>query len=125
MLVPQLYLNGKCVKAIEVYKKAFNTKVDNIMFDTEKEPEKFVIHAEMHIHAQRVMLSDWGGNISNTTDTAMQLVVIFNTEEELKQAYEIIKPNSKTIIPLAPTFYSPLMADFLDEFGVRWCFMVK
>ncbi len=43
-------------------KKAFHTKLDSIIYDSEKEPEKFVIHAEMHIHGQKVMLSDWGGN---------------------------------------------------------------
>lgn len=124
MLVPQLYLNENCSEAIRIYEKAFDTKVDSVMYDSEQEPNQFVVHAEMHIHGQRVMLSDWGGNKALTVDTAQQLVVIFDNEETLKSAYNIIKPDSKTIIELGPTFYSDCLVDFLDKFGVRWCFMV-
>ncbi|OMD17296.1 hypothetical protein BJP50_16245 [Paenibacillus odorifer] len=60
-LVPQLYLNGACSDAIELYKKTFRTETDSIMYDTQKDPEKFVIHAEMHILGTRLMLSDFGG----------------------------------------------------------------
>lgn len=124
MIVPQLYLNEGCYEAIEIYEKAFHTKLDSIVYDPEKEPEKFVIHAEMHIHGQRVMLSDWGGNKNLSIDSALQIVVIFNNENGLKEAYEIMKTGSQTIIPMAPTFYSTCLVDFLDKFGVRWCFMI-
>ena len=124
MIVPQLYLNEGCCEAIEIYEKAFHTKLDSIVYDPEKEPNKFVIHAEMHIHGQRVMLSDWGGNKDLSIDSALQIVVIFDNENELKEAYEIMKTGSQTIIPMAPTFYSTCLVDFLDKFGVRWCFMI-
>ncbi|WHX50928.1 hypothetical protein QNH46_09925 [Paenibacillus woosongensis] len=35
MLVLQLYLNGACSEAIELYKKTFGSEVDNIMYDPE------------------------------------------------------------------------------------------
>lgn len=34
MVVPQLYLNGCCYEAMELYQKAFHTKVDSIMHST-------------------------------------------------------------------------------------------
>jgi PhnB protein len=61
MIVPQLYLNERCCEAMEIYKRALQAELDSILYDPERKPEKFVIHAEMHIHGQRVMLSDWGG----------------------------------------------------------------
>ncbi|WP_410767909.1 VOC family protein [Fontibacillus sp. BL9] len=124
MLVPQLYLNGDCCDAIELYKKAFNTDTDSMMLDPEKEPEKFVVHAEMHILGQRVMLSDFGGTAPCSSDSVMELVAIFETEEVLKEAYAIMNGESTTITPIGPVFFSPCMVQFVDKFGVRWCFMI-
>lgn len=56
MLVQQLYLNGRCCEAVELYQKAFDAKTDSIMFDPRKEPDKYVIHAEMHILGTRINL---------------------------------------------------------------------
>lgn len=124
MLVPQLYLNGKCQEAIETYKKAFNSETNSIMFDSEKEPVKFVIHAEMHILGTRIMLSDFGGTKELTADSTMEIVAIFENEEILREAYQIMNEDSKTITPIGPIFFSSCLVSFIDKFGVRWCFMV-
>ncbi|WP_410511525.1 hypothetical protein PaeBR_15770 [Paenibacillus sp. BR2-3] len=124
MLVPQLYLNGTCCEAIDLYKKAFNTDTDSIMYDSQKEPEKFVIHAEMHILGTRLMLSDFGGTKELTADSTMEIVAIFENEEVLREAYHKMNDDSKTITPIGPIFFSPCLVQFIDKFGVRWCFMV-
>lgn len=124
MLIPQLYLNGSCSEAIERYKEAFKAEVDSILYDEEKKPEKFVIHAEMHIHEQRVMLSDWGGNKNLSPDSAIQLVITYTSKDELKKTYSILKEGSQTIIDMGPTFYSTCLVDFVDKYGVRWCLMI-
>ena len=124
MLVPQLYLNGNCCEAIELYKRAFNTEIDSIMYDSQKEPEKFVIHAEMHILGTRLMLSDFGGTKDLSAESTMEIVSIFENEEVLREAYQIINDGSKTITPIGPIFFSSCLVQFIDKFGVRWCFMV-
>ncbi|MFF2018412.1 hypothetical protein [Paenibacillus sp. NPDC058177] len=124
MLVPQLYLNGACSEAVELYKKAFKSEIDSIMYDSEKEPEKFVIHAEMHILGTRVMLSDFGGTNESSVDSTMEIVSVFENEEVLREAYQIMNDGSKTINPMGPIFFSDCLVSFVDKFGVRWCFMV-
>lgn len=124
MLVPQLYLNGACSEAIDVYKKAFKTEIDSIMFDSEKEPGKFVIHAEMHILGTRLMLSDFGGTTESSTDSTMEIVAVFENEGVLREAYQVLNDGSKTITPIGPIFFSQCLVSFVDKFGVRWCFMV-
>lgn len=124
MLVPQLYLNGACSEAIDLYEAAFNTRVDSIMYDSEREPEKYVIHAEMHILGSRIMLSDFGGTCESSADATMEIVAIFENEANLNKAYQFLQDESKTITPLGATFYSPCLVQFIDKFGVRWCFMV-
>ncbi len=124
MLVPQLYLNGNCGPAIALYTKAFNTDTDSIMFDPEKEPGTFVIHAEMHILGQRVMLSDYGGTAPGSPESTMEWVAIFESEEALREAYLIMNEESTTITPIGSVSFSSCMVQFVDKFGVRWCFML-
>ncbi|WP_379138809.1 VOC family protein [Paenibacillus sp. sgz500958] len=124
MLVPQLYLNGACCEALELYQVAFNTVTDSIMFDPQQEPEKYVIHAEMHILGTRIMLSDFGGTRESSADATMEIVAIFENDEVLRRAYQILLKESKTITPIGPTFYSSCLVQFIDKFGVRWCFMI-
>ncbi|MEK4462829.1 MULTISPECIES: glyoxalase/bleomycin resistance/extradiol dioxygenase family protein [Paenibacillus] len=124
MLVPQLYLNGACSEAIELYKKVFKSETDSIIHDSGKEPEKFVIHAEIHILGTRLMLSDFGGTNESSVDSTMEIVAVFENEEVLREAYQVINDGSKTITPIGPIFFSDCLVSFVDKFGVRWCFMV-
>ena len=45
-------------------------------------------------------------------------------EDKVKQAFETLKEGSEIIVPLGPCEFSPLMTDFIDRFGVRWCIFV-
>jgi len=127
MLVPHLHFNGFCEDAIQLYEKAFNTKVDSILFskDISGDPDDSGIgHAEMHIHGQRVMMNDRFGNKGNQTDVSIQMVLIFSTKERLLESYGLIREGITIIDPLQKVFYSPLVTVFIDKFGIQWCFMV-
>ncbi len=124
MLIPHLHLNGRCREALAFYEKAFFTKTDLIQYISDTQPEKGVVHAEIHIHGQRVMLNDRGGNKDFLIESGMQMVVIFGSVKELKDTYQLMGEDSITIDPIQETFYSPCVVGFLDKFGVRWSFMV-
>jgi len=117
MLVPHLYLNGKCEEAISQYIKAFGAEVKVMIPYPEEEHKKGVRHSEIYIHGQRMMLND-------TDFGAPTLVVIYNNAEDLKKSYEIMKEGSQTIAPMQATDYTPCAVEFLDKFGVKWGFMV-
>ncbi len=70
------------------------------------------------------MLNDHGGNKDLLPEAAIQLVVIFDSIQELRNAYQIMSEDSITIDEMQETFYSPCVVGFLDKFGVRWGFMV-
>jgi PhnB protein len=124
MLVPHLYLDGRCSDAIAFYEKAFNTKAYFVQYNSDGEPESGVLHSEMHIHGQRVMMNDRGVDNDYSKEPPIQLVMVFADEKELKDAYQVISVDSTTVIPIGPTFYSPCVVCFLDKFGISWCFMV-
>lgn len=85
MLVPHLYLNGKCEEAISQYVKAFGAEVKVLIRHSEDEPQKGILHAEIYIHGQRVMLNDIGGNNDYTQRAPTELVVIYDSVEDLKK----------------------------------------
>jgi PhnB protein len=59
------------------------------------------------------------------TSLSLSLTVTFDTKEEVKQAYDILKEGSTTIYPLQSTTYSSCMVVFVDKFGFRWGLMTE
>lgn len=122
MLVTHVYFNGHCKDAIELYVKAFNADIKTIMYRPEQ--DNFIIHAEIFIHDQLLMLNDFGDNDGYSKSGGYQLTVKFDNEDELKDAYLVLKDGSITIFPMKATDYSPCVVRFVDKFDVRWAFWV-
>ena len=125
MLVPHLYLNGKCEEAITLYVKALGAEVRLLLYNDENNPEKGVMHAEIYMHGQRVMCNDVSADNVDTGRGTVELVLIYDSVAELKNAYEIMKEGSRTISPMEETFYSPCVVEFRDRFDIPWAFMVE
>jgi len=134
MLIPHLHFCGDCKAAIALYEKAFDTKVEEyVTFDdySRNDPEscandKQIAHARMIIHGQALMLNDRDDfdNKDKSLNSAPHLIVQFASKEELLACYEHFKDNGRIIDPFVTTFYSALVGNFMDEFGVLWGFMV-
>ncbi len=120
MLATHLYFNGQCREAIELYVKAFNATIKTIM--TNPGQEELVIHAEILIHNQLLMLNDFGDKDGYSKSGGYQLAVSFDSEDDLKNAYSVMKDGSTTISPMQAADYSPCVVRFVDKFDVRWGF---
>ncbi|WP_097026979.1 hypothetical protein [Clostridium peptidivorans] len=55
----------------------------------------------------------------------VQLVVTFENEVELKNAFEILKDEPKVVSPMKATDFTPCTVGFWDKYGIRWGFMVQ
>lgn len=122
MLATHIYFNGQCKEAIELYVKAFNATIKTIMQKSGQ--EELVIHAEIYIHNQLLMLNDFGDNDGYSKSGGYQLAVSFDNEDDLKKAYSVLKDGSTTISPMQATDYSTCVVRFIDKFDVRWAFWV-
>ena len=121
MLVTHFHFGGRCDEAIKLYEMAFGTKIDFI----DRNETGGVIHSEMHIHGQRVMMNDnYGKKEINSEDFSIQMVPIFKTKEHLLKCYEILKSEAVSISSPEKTFFSPLCASVTDKFGIKWGLMV-
>lgn len=120
MFCTHIYFNGNCREAIELYKKAFSAEVLTIIPNSTPGKENEVIHSEIRIHDQTLMLNDFGDNEGITKSSGFQLVVQFQSVEQLEESYSILSENSIIIFPKQPTDYSECVVRFIDKFGVTW-----
>ena len=132
MIIPHLHFCGDCEKAITLYEKAFNTKVDEIVRNQDYDPEKYngdsqIAHANMKIHEQTIFLNDNDMLVdkNNPNSFPVHIIVYFKTTEELLACYEILKNDSIETHPFVKTSYSALVGNFTDKFGMLWGFMVE
>ena len=121
MLTTHIYLNGNSKEAIEMYKSALNATVKTLLEDSDSH---LVVHAEIVIHDELLMLNDFGDNDGISKPGGYQLCVRFTNEDDLKNAYSVMQFESITVSPMQPTNYSPRTIRFIDKFDVRWAFWV-
>jgi PhnB protein len=68
------------------------------------------------------------GTKFNCSDTQEKIVagnmILFNvfmeTEDEVRNAFEILKIDGNVIIDLGPQFFSKLYGSVVDKFGIKW-----
>ena len=124
MLIPHLHFYGDCKKAINLYEKAFNTKVEDIDYSD----NNLINHARMKIHEQTVFLND-NDAMFNIKDMSINypvhIIIYFQTAEELLACYNILKDYGTDSYQFVKTPYSELVGNFKDKFGMLWGFMVS
>ena len=129
MLIPCLHFCGDCEEAIALYEKAFGTKAEIVIRNSEYSPDEYpnneIAHAVMNIYGQKVFLNDRFGNKNKTMDCAVRLLVMFESVEELLTCYDFFKADSIIVDPFEELSYSKLSGLFIDKFGVQWGFMVE
>lgn len=135
IITPNFNFAGRCEEAVALYQKAFNAKVGCLLrysaankSDWDRtlipEQENYIYHAELFIGGQRIMMCD-NMDVDLVKSTALSLTVTFDTKDEVKQAYDILREDSDTIYQMQSTTYSSCMVVFIDKFGFRWGLMTE
>jgi PhnB protein len=119
-----IYFNGNCREAVELYKKASCVKVITVMANPEIGKENEIIHSEIEIHDQKLMLNDFGDNEGITQASGYQLVIQFQSIDELEEMYSVLSKDGKIISPKQPTDYSECVVRLKDKFGIPWALWV-
>lgn len=118
----QVYVKGS-QEAVELYLKAFNGTLGYNV----KSPDGTFYHSEIDICGHILAVAEANDSMDKgTTGNTMQFCFHYGegNEEQVKQAYETLKEDSEILFPLGPCEFSPLCADFIDKYGVRWCLFI-
>lgn len=118
----QAYVRGSD-RAAEHYQKAF----DASLVSSRLNEDGTYYHAELDIYGQILALSEADVDAGKlVTGDSMQFCLHFSEWEEtlVRKAYDVLKEGAYILHPLGACDFSPLMADLIDQFGVRWCLFV-
>lgn len=118
----QAYVKGSR-EAVELYINAFNATLGYNV----KSPDGTFYHSELDICGHTLAVAEANDGMDDRiTGNTMQFCLHYGegNEDMVQQAYEILKEGSKILFPLGSCEFSPLCADFIDKFGIRWCLFV-
>lgn len=114
-------------EAVALYLKAFDAELISSYLNS----DGTYYHSEIDIQGEILAVSERNmGNGTTDSETltgnTMQFCLHYGdgNEEAVRKAYDVLKADAKILVPLAPCDYSPLMADFIDKFGIRWCLFI-
>jgi len=116
----QIFVKGSD-KALAFYQNLFDANV----ICSYPNPDRTLMHSELDVYGQIMMVSELLEESAITGNTMMFCLHFGEgTEDTVKRIYDALKDEAKIISPLGPCTYSPLEADLIDKFGVRWCIFV-
>jgi PhnB protein len=135
---PIMIFAGQASGAIELYVKAFGAVVKEKLLVSDANPKDWqgraeemhlVYHSQIKIGRQVVMIADDADaardGVVPITGNAfkIELLVQFNSDDELKTAYDILTEGGTVTSPLESQTYCSLTCALVDKFGGRWQLM--
>ena len=131
MVTPCIHFNGNCDEAINFYKDALAAQVNGINYakdappgsGMDELPPNFVMHSDIVICGTSFSLTD--GAEVDVSGESVSFLIEFDTEDEVRAAYNKLVVGGRVVEALAPVFWSALYGYVIDRFGVNWQVMVR
>jgi PhnB protein len=129
-LIPYINLPGNAEEAMNFYRGVFGGKTE-IMRWSEMPPnpempvsdawQNKVMHGSLSIREDvTIYLSDsWEEGKVNFGNNVF-LHVEFDTEDELRKAFDALSAGGKVNMPVDKTFWGAVYGDLADKFGIFW-----
>jgi len=130
---------GQTAQAMTLYEKAFGARVKerltysdmnpaDAITEVKDEHKDFIGYSELVIGGQVIPLYDDSNAAENSTAVSgnvclTDLLVHFDSDDELKEAYDILSEGATIIAPLYTQTYCSLTCALIDKFGGRWQLM--
>ncbi|SHH47603.1 PhnB protein [Sporobacter termitidis DSM 10068] len=124
-----LYFPGNCLEAADFYADAFKTDTPKVLTYGDAPGgggavpdamKKRVLHAEIKIAGDAVMLSDAPPDRSVTVGDNISVVVTLETADHVKAAFDKLKAGGEVVMEIQETFFSKCYAYVIDKYGVGW-----
>jgi len=138
-VTPIMIFTGQANQAIKLYEKAFGAEVKVKLLFSDMHPDDWqckdeekgmIAHSEIKIGSHIVMLADDATNLSGEAEQTkpsksfvIDLLVNFDSDDELKAAYEVLSKGATITEPMCSTTYCSSCVSLIDKFGGRWQLM--
>jgi PhnB protein len=103
------------VDAVELYQQVFGLELGYHV----KNPDGSFYHSELLRNGEN-FLSVVEASRDHADESLVQLGYEFDSAEEVKQAYDLLKEGGKIDMPIGELPWSPCAASVVDRFGIWW-----
>ncbi len=128
-----LFFYGRCEDALEYYKQHLGAEVSFLMrFSDAPEslPENMVpvglenkiMHAQFKVANTEIFASD--GCSADEQSSGFSIALTLAEKSEAERIFNALADGGKILMPLTPTFWSPLYGQVQDKFGINWMVML-
>ncbi len=128
-----LFFGGDGEEALEYYKKHLGTRVQMLLrFKDSPEPippgmipDNFgdkIMHAEFNVGDARMFASD--GCAEDEKPGGFSIALTLPQEDDARRVFAALADGGNVVMPLEPTFWSPLFGQVTDRFGIGWMIML-
>ena len=128
-LNPYLNFNGTADKAIKLYEKALDAKVESIQRfgDVPGTPAApgttdRVIHALLRLGGGVVMVSDTQPDDPAPPGGPIYVTLDFDDPADMGRKFEALSAGGKVTMPLQDTFWGAKFGILTDAYGIQWMF---
>lgn len=129
---PYFIFDGNAQAALDFYSDAFDVNVKEIMtFASMPESDEFhvpaelknrIMHAVIEIDGNQLMFSDTMPGMPYTKGNDIGLAIIDTDRTLLQARFTKLAVGGTIVMPLEPTFWTPLYGQVKDQFGTDWQF---
>ncbi|MEB8127445.1 glyoxalase/bleomycin resistance/extradiol dioxygenase family protein [Staphylococcus succinus] len=125
-VTPYLFFNGTCKVALDFYSEALGGSIKEIMTYGEANQQVTddfdrIIHGQLEIDGQMFMLSDIPQDDSTMLeDRNVYIVLEFDSESAVTEAYERLKDGGEVQMELADMFWGAKYAKLVDKYDIGW-----
>jgi PhnB protein len=122
------FSDKKCTEAFAFYEKVFNCKSDFKMTYGDAPPgspvpegaKDLVMHMSMPLGSIHLMGCDIPPTMPQGPFGAFEIAVDMPDEAEVRRIFGELSDGGSVMMPIGPTFWTPLFGMCTDKFGVGW-----
>lgn len=128
-LIPYFTFNGNCEEAVKFYQSIlggeaqilhFGDAPPNPNFPVNDEIKNLVLHAELRKDGHILRFSDTFPGAPFTRGNSISFSLELATPEEVREVFKTLSQEGEVEMEPQQTFFSPLYAKFVDQFGINW-----
>lgn len=133
MIEVYLNLNGNAKEAADYYARVFEAGVPDIMYYSDMPKEEnidipegsrdLVMHGAVNTFAGLIMLADNEPGVVITPNQGVWLTLSHKDLDRLRRVFDALAGDGEALMPLEPSFFSPLYGQVKDKFGFYWHIM--
>jgi PhnB protein len=129
-IIPYINFTGNAEEAMNFYEEVFGGEIEiqrwgemppNPEMPVSDDWQNKIMHGSLTIREDvTIYLSDFWEEGEETCSHNVSLHVEFDSEDELRKAFDALSVGGTVNMPVDKTFWGAIYGDLIDRFGIGW-----